>query len=89
MPARVGPFGELVRSKGLIFRLTHAQNVPFILRNGLPCSRLEVIEPNCVAIGIPELIDEMVRPGRRPHRTNLCTDAGTEVAGTPNPCVIR
>ncbi len=56
-PANVQPLGELQPTKGLIFRLTHIQNVPFILRNGLHCSRSEVLDPNFIAIGLPDLID--------------------------------
>lgn len=55
-PVSVPPLKELEPSKGLIFRLTHRNNVPFILRHGLHCRRSEVLDPDFVAIGLPDLI---------------------------------
>ena len=46
----------LTAEKGLIFRITHRDNVPWILRNGLYCSRSEVRDSGFVSIGNPELI---------------------------------
>ncbi len=53
---------DLTPEKALIFRITHRHNVPWILRNGLHCSRSEELDPDFVSIGNPELIE------RRPHR---------------------
>ena len=49
--------------KALIFRITHIDNVPWILRNGLHCKNSNVRDPNFVGIGNPELIER--RAGRR------------------------
>lgn len=48
--------------KALIFRITHRDNVPWLLHNGLHCSNSERLDPNFVEIGNPELIE------RRRHR---------------------
>lgn len=48
---------ELAPEKGLIFRLTHRDNIPFILRNGLHCRTSDTLDPNFVAIGLPDLIN--------------------------------
>jgi hypothetical protein len=42
--------------QGLIFRITHVENLPWILQNGLWCPSAEVADPNFIAIGNPELI---------------------------------
>jgi len=39
-----------------IFRITHAQNVPWILQHGIHCRNSGVIDTNFVAIGDPDLI---------------------------------
>lgn len=41
----------------LIFRITHRANLPWMLRNGLHCSRSEVRDPDFVSIGNVELIE--------------------------------
>jgi hypothetical protein len=41
-----------------IFRITHVDNVPWILRHGLHCKSSEVADPNFVPIGMPELIEK-------------------------------
>jgi len=52
------PLSEtLTPEKGLIFRITHRSNLPWILRNGLHCRRSNVNDPNFVSIGNPELIE--------------------------------
>lgn len=56
-PAAAPLLKELASEKGLIFRLTHRDNIPFILRNGLHCRRSAVLDPNFVGIGLPDLID--------------------------------
>ncbi len=40
-----------------IFRITHINNLPFILRNGLYCPNAEIHDPNFTKIGFPTLID--------------------------------
>ena len=49
---------DLNRSKALIFRITHRDNVPWIMDNGLHSRSSGVTDPNFVAIGNPELIDK-------------------------------
>lgn len=44
--------------KARVFRITHIANVPWILRNGLHCKSAEVVDPNFVQIGNPELISK-------------------------------
>lgn len=43
-------------NKGLIFRITHLRNVPWILDNGLHCRNSTARDPNFVEIGNQELI---------------------------------
>jgi len=42
--------------KALIFRITHIENVPWILANGLHCSNSQHSDPNYVPIGNSEII---------------------------------
>lgn len=51
----------LTQEKGLIFRITHIDNVPWILRNGLHCASSSVLDPHFRRIGNQELIER--RPG--------------------------
>lgn len=57
--------------KALIFRITHRDNVRWILVNGLHCQTSDVNDPNFVSIGNPELID------RRTHRAVEIPPNGT------------
>jgi hypothetical protein len=41
-----------------IFRITHRDNIPWIVENGLHCRNSNVCDPNFVAIGNAELIDK-------------------------------
>ena len=50
----------LTAEKALIFRITHINNVPWLLRNGLHCQNAETLDPEFVSIGNPELIDRRV-----------------------------
>lgn len=43
--------------QGYIFRITHIRNVPWILDHGLHCRNSDVVDPNFIPIGLPELID--------------------------------
>lgn len=47
----------LTPEKGLIFRITHRSNVPWILQNGLHCPDAGLPDPGFVKIGNPELIE--------------------------------
>jgi ssDNA thymidine ADP-ribosyltransferase DarT-like protein len=55
----------------LIFRITHIDNVPWLLTNGVQCRNSDQIDPNFVAIGCPDLID------RRRHRIVPIAPKGT------------
>ncbi|HEY3918738.1 MAG TPA: DUF4433 domain-containing protein [Stellaceae bacterium] len=48
---------DLTPQRALIFRITHRDNVPWIIQNGLHCRNSGVIDPNFVPIGNPELIE--------------------------------
>lgn len=48
----------LTREKALIFRITHIDNVPWLLRNGLHCKNAEKLDPVFVNIGKQDLIDK-------------------------------
>jgi hypothetical protein len=51
------PFSQtLTPEKGLIFRITHRDNVSWILQNGLHCQSSGITDPGFVGIGNPELI---------------------------------
>ena len=47
---------KLTAQKALIFRITHRDNLEWILRNGLHCEKGRR-DPNFVSIGNPDLID--------------------------------
>lgn len=53
---------NLTPERGLLFRITHIANLPWLLANGLHCASSIVADPDFVAIGNPELI------GKRTHR---------------------
>jgi len=59
MSPGVLPF--LTPERALIFRITHAANVPWILDKGLHCANSNVRDPNFVAIGNPDLIGKRAR----------------------------
>ena len=44
---------SLSPQKALIFRITHIENVPWILANGLHCRSSGVLDPNYRDIGNP------------------------------------
>lgn len=50
-------YPELTPEKALIFRITHRDNVPFILDHGLHCASSAIQDPSFVPIGKPGLID--------------------------------
>ncbi|PLK22450.1 DUF4433 domain-containing protein [Porphyrobacter sp. TH134] len=43
--------------KAHIFRIVHRDNLPWILHNGIHCRSSELVDPNYVDIGNPDLID--------------------------------
>lgn len=49
---------NLIPENAYIFRITHRDNIPWIIQNGLHCRNSKVIDPNFVTIGNPELIDK-------------------------------
>jgi hypothetical protein len=49
---------SLTPKNGLIFRITHIANVPWILDHGLHCRTTAERDPNYVEIGNPELIEK-------------------------------
>lgn len=61
----------LNREKGLIFRITHIRNVPWILDNGVHCRNSGARDPNFTDIGNLDLI------GKRNHRQLPVGPGGT------------
>lgn len=51
----------LTLSKKLIFRITHRDNLPWLLEHGLYCRSAAEQDPRFVSIGKPELIDKRTR----------------------------
>jgi hypothetical protein len=49
---------ELTPANNYIFRITHRNNLPWIMANGLHCRKSPLKDPNFVAIGNPELIEK-------------------------------
>lgn len=47
---------NLTADKAWIFRITHIDNVPWILANGLHCPNSKIVDPNFREIGNPDLI---------------------------------
>lgn len=52
---------SLTPEKALIFRITHVENVEWILVNGLHCRNSGILDPNYREIGNPELISKRAR----------------------------
>lgn len=52
---------DLTPERGLLFRITHIANLPWLLTNGLHCANGTVHDPNFVAIGNPDLIGKRTR----------------------------
>jgi hypothetical protein len=49
---------ELTSENAYIFRITHKDNLPWILDNGVHCRKSPKQDPNFVSIGIPDLIEK-------------------------------
>ena len=47
---------DLSPERGILFRITHIANLPWLLAHGLPCAKGGIADPNFVAIGNGELI---------------------------------
>lgn len=62
---------DLNPEKALIFRITHRENVPWILQHGLVCANGHPQDPGFVQIGNVELI------GKRSHRPVPVPPGGT------------
>jgi hypothetical protein len=62
---------KLNAQRGLIFRIVHRHNVPWILDNGMHCRTSAVQAPDYRTIGNPDLID------KRQHRAVPIPPAGT------------
>ena len=52
---------DLTASRGLLFRITHVANLPWLLRYGLHVAGGQVGDPSFTAIGNPDLIDKRTR----------------------------
>lgn len=61
----------LTPADGFIFRITHIDNVRWILRNGVQCKNSLISDPNFVGIGNEELIQ------RRTYRAVPMAPGGT------------
>ena len=62
---------DLSPERGLLFRITHIGNLPWLLANGLYCANGAAADPNFVAIGNPDLI------GKRADRPVPHSPGGT------------
>jgi len=62
---------NLSPERGLLFRITHIANLPWLLANGLHCVNGAMVDPNFVAIGNADLI------GKRTHRQVPVPPGGT------------
>jgi hypothetical protein len=52
---------DLTADRGLLFRITHVANLPWLLNNGLHCANGEARDPDFVPIGNADLIDRRSR----------------------------
>lgn len=52
---------DLTPERALIFRITHVDNVPWLLRHGMHCRSSNVYDPGFRQIGNPDLIDKRRR----------------------------
>lgn len=71
------PYAWLSAEKALIFRITHIDNVRWILENGLHCRNGER-DPSFVTIGEPEIIE------RRNERSVPVDPGGTLPTTSPS-----
>jgi hypothetical protein len=59
----IGKMSNLGPDKAYIFRITHIENVPWILEHGLHCRNANVCDPNYRDIGNPDLITKRAQRG--------------------------
>ncbi len=52
---------NLTHDRGLVFRITHIDNLSWLLANGLHCANSAVRDPNFIPIGNRDLIDNRTR----------------------------
>lgn len=52
---------DLTAKRGLLFRITHVANLPWLLRHGLHAASGQVTDPKFIAIGNADLIDKRTR----------------------------
>ena len=76
---------ELTPEKALIFRIVHVDNLPWLLRNGLPCRNSSQQHPAYRTIGNPELIE---RRRQRDEVGIVRTGLGTTVARRHAPTTV-
>ena len=62
---------DLTQEKALIFRIAHIGNVPWMFANGLHCKNSQILDPNFIEIGNPDLIS------KRTHRIVPIAPGGT------------
>ena len=62
---------RISRENAFIFRITHIENVPWLMENGIHCSNSDKRDPNFHPIGNPDLID------KRTHRVVPVPPGGT------------
>jgi hypothetical protein len=62
--------GMLTPARALIFRVTHIDNVPWILDHGIHCRTSDLLDPDYVEIGNADLI------GKRTSRDVPCDPGG-------------
>ena len=77
---------ELTPERALIFRLTHADNLSWILDHGLHCKASDVLDPNFVEIGNEDLI--LKRPTCSPMLYNIRTGWNNVTRRPPGELVL-
>lgn len=68
------PPPALNSGKALIFRITHRDNIPWILDHGLHAASAKVLDPNFRSIGNPDLIDKRSRRAVKVGRRGTLSD---------------
>ena len=67
----ISNLNELTPEHALIFRVTHVDNLQWILEHGLHCKASSVLDPNFIEIGNPDLIQ------KRPTKSVQIAPGGT------------
>jgi ssDNA thymidine ADP-ribosyltransferase, DarT len=63
--------GSLTQKKAFVFRISHRDNAPWIMANGMHCRNSHIADPYFRSIGNPDLID------KRQFRNVPCSPFGT------------